>query len=74
MSAGPYEIESVYVNDPTAPDRWARIVRTHHGATVQRRLIAGDVAAAILPETEFDSYERAQACVNRWLHGQEWRW
>lgn len=74
MPGGPHEIEIVLTDDPALPTRWARIVRTHHGASVQRKLLGTPAGNQRQPETEFDSWERAIACTNRWLHGQEWSW
>lgn len=74
MSA-PYEIEVVLTDDPTAPTRRACITRTTHGARVQRTVIdRANIREIDQPDAAFDDYERALACVNRWLHGQEWAW
>lgn len=74
MSA-PYEIEVVLVDDSTTPSRWARVARVRHGATVNRRTYTLDGAQIDYhPPVPFDDYERALACVNRWLRGEEWQW
>jgi hypothetical protein len=71
--SAPYEIEVTFVDDSRVPTKLARVVRDEHGAVVYRSQINGEFRA-ILGETNFDDYERAVACVDRWLRGTEWRW
>lgn len=77
MPGGPYEVEIVVVNDPREPTRKAWIVRRSDDSAIVSRVVidlSGARSEYEQPETEFPDWERAVACVNRWMHGQEWSW